>query len=344
MLDDINVIKQRDPQDALGFINQQPEQLAYDFGNTQATFGDTPIHNVVFAGMGGSSLVAEMARTWPVLDIPYVIWKDYGLPKFVNENTLVICSSYSGNTEEALSSLEAAQQKNAQIAVISGGGKLLDIATQQGYLLAKIPHCPQPRTAIFYMYRALVGIFVVAKLVPEEFLDELSLLVEPLKKATQAWAPNVPQENNPAKRMAGDIVGKTPIIYAGPLMYPVAYKWKINTNENAKNTAWCNVLPEFNHNEFMGWTSHPIEKPFAVIDLISSFENPRILKRFEVSDRLLSGVRPKAIRVEAQGASLLEHMLFLTLFGDFVTTYMAILNGVNPTPVELVEKLKTELE
>jgi glucose/mannose-6-phosphate isomerase len=138
--------------------------------------------------------------------------------------------------------------------------------------------------------------------------------------------------------------GKTPIIYGGALTYPAAYKWKINVNENAKNTAWCNQLPEFNHNEFIGWSSHPIEKPFAVIDLISSFEHPRVLKRFEVSDRLLSGKRPKAHRVEAVGESVVEQLLYLVLLGDFVTAYLGILNNVDPSPVELVEKFKKELQ
>ena len=103
------------------------------------------------------------------------------------------------------------------------------------------------------------------------------------------------------------------------------------------------VLPEFNHNEFIGWSSHPVEKPFAVIDLISSFEHPRTQKRFEVTDRLLSGMRPKAITVTAQGESALEHLLYLVLFGDFVTLYLGILNGVDPSPVPLVEKFKVEL-
>ena len=139
------------------------------------------------------------------------------------------------------------------------------------------------------------------------------------------------------------MVGKTAIVYAGPLMYPAAYKWKIDVNESSKNTAWCDYLPEFNHNEFIGWSGHPVEKPFAVLDLLSSFEHPRTRKRFEATDRLLSGMRPKAIPVEAVGDSALEQLLYLVLLGDFTTTYLAVLNGVNPTPVDLVEKFKKEL-
>lgn len=342
MLDDQSVIKQRDPQDYLGFVAQQPAQLTCNFGIADKSF-PRPVKNVVFAGMGGSSLVAELIPTWPRPPVPFVINKEYRLPEFANEDTLVIASSYSGNTEETLTDLDLARQKGAQIAIATHGGKLADIAKEHGDVYAAIPHCPQPRAGVFYMYRAVVEIFVAAKLVPASAIAELEATVPHLDGLIKKLVAHVPQSENLAKQLAHRMAGKTPIIYAGPLMYPAAYKWKIDVNENAKNTAWCNALPEFNHNELTGWGSHPIEKPFAVIDLISSFEHPRVLQRFEITDRILSGMRPKAIRVEAQGANILEHLLYLILVGDYATTYLGILNGVNPTPVELVEKLKKEL-
>lgn len=342
ILDNAAVIAQRDPQDALGFAAKQPEQLRHDFGLTTHDFG-ADIDNVVFAGMGGSSLVAEFVSVFPTLYVPYVIAKGYSLPAFVSEKTLVIAASYSGNTEETLSALAEAGEKGAKIAIITHGGKLLEAARAKGFALAELPECPQPRTSVFYAYRALCELFVAAKLVEPTVLNELGDLADTLDQAVAQWTPQEPTAQNYAKQIATQMVGKTPIIYGGAVTYPAAYKWKISVNENAKTTAWSNQLPEFNHNEFIGWSSHPVEKPFAVIDLISSFEHPRILRRFEVTDRLLSGMRPKAITVEAQGSSALEHMLYLVLLGDFVTTYLALLNGVNPTPVELVEKFKREL-
>ncbi|HET9411513.1 MAG TPA: bifunctional phosphoglucose/phosphomannose isomerase [Candidatus Saccharimonadales bacterium] len=343
MLDDKNMVAQRDPQDALGFAAQQPEQLKHDFNIAHTASFKKPIYNIVFAGMGGSSLVAELARTWPELKEPFVICKEYNLPAFVDGDTLVIASSYSGNTEETLEALRQARQKGAQIAVITHGGKLLEDAKTHGDVLAEIPHCPQPRTSVFYAYRALVEIFVAAKLAPESAITELAALVAPLEQAVNQWTQEIPAQHNPAKQLAERMAGKTAIIYGGPLMYPAAYKWKIGVNENAKNTAWAGMLPEFNHNEFLGWSSHPVEKPFAVIDLLSSFEHPRVLRRFEVSDRMLSGMRPTSVNIEAKGKSVLEHLLYLVLFGDFTTTYLGILNGVDPTPVALVEKFKKEL-
>lgn len=293
--------------------------------------------------MGGSALQAEFVRTYPQLQVPFVVVKDYTLPAFVNESTLVIVSSYSGNTEESLSALEQALDKGAQVAVMAGGGKLLERAEQHGLDHVVIPKAVQPRMAVLYAYRALIEMLVGYELVPRETLAELEGIVPALEAAVALWTKQVPTAENAAKQLALQLVGKTPIIYSGPLMSPAAYKWKISANENAKNTAWVGQLPEFNHNEFIGWSSHPVEKPFAVIDLLSSFEHPRTQKRFEVTDRLLSGMRPKSITVQAEGNSVLEQMLYLVLFGDFVTLYLGLLNGVDPSPVNLVEKFKVEL-
>src|SRR5690606_17983945 len=118
---------------------------------------------------------------------------------------------------------------------------------------------------------------------------------------------------------------------------------KINFNENAKNLAFYNQFPEFNHNEFLGWTSHPVEKPFAPIELTSSLEHERVNKRFEITNRLLSGQMPEAKVIEAKGSTELEQLLWTILLGDFVSLYLALINGLNPTPVDLIEKLKAEL-
>jgi len=343
MLDDLKYVSQVDSADALGFAAKQPAQLLHNFDFSEQTISDRPIYNVVFSGMGGSSLVAELVHTWPRLKEPFIVSKGYSIPDWVDEDTLVICASYSGNTEETLSSLNQALKQQAQVVVIAHGGKLLDIAKEKSIPFVELPECPQPRTGIFYAYRAVVEIFCATKLVPAEAVSQLESVVPELEVACKGWAADIPEKSNIAKRLAQQMLGKTPIIYGGALTYPAAYKWKIDVNENAKNTAWCNQLPEFNHNEFIGWSSHPIEKPFAVIDLLSSFEHPRILERFMVSDRLLSGKRPKSTQVNAEGNSLLSQLLYLVLLGDFSTTYLAVLNNVDPTPVDLVEKFKKEL-
>lgn len=342
MLDNMNYIQQYDSQDALSLAASTPEQLSHNFGVRVTR--NASIDTVVFSAMGGSALQAEFVKTWPHLNVPFIVSKDYNLPEFVNENTLVIVASYSGNTDETLSALSQAREKNAQIAIMAGGGTLLEQAEQYGDTFVQVPKAIQPRMAVFYAFRALIELLVAYEIVETRVIDELEKIVPSLEAATAQWVKEVPTSDNPAKQLAEKLVGKTPIIYSGPRMAPAAYKWKISVNENAKNTAWWNTLPEFNHNEFIGWSSHPVEKPFAVIDLLSSFEHPRTLQRFSVTDRLLSGMRPKAISVEAKGASVLEQLLYLVLFGDFVTLYLGILNGVDPSPVELVERFKKELK
>lgn len=342
VLDNFNVIAQRDREDALGLATESLQQLLHEY-DVPAVESRQEIKNIVYSGMGGSSLQAEFIRTWPKLTIPYVISKDYSLPDFVDSSTLVIIASYSGNTEEALSALDDALMRGAQIALLPGGGKLLDIAKQKNLFHIVTPKAVQPRMAVFYGFRALLDVLIAHGVVEDDVLSDFPEIIGRLNKHIDGWRKEVPTNENYAKQIALKLMGKTSIVYAGPLMSPAAYKWKINTNENAKNTAWTNSYPEFNHNEFMGWTSHPIEKPFAVIDLISSFEHPRTQKRFEVSDRMLSGMRPKAIQIHAEGESVLEHLMYFLVLSDFVTIYFGLLNGVDPSPVALIEKFKKEL-
>jgi glucose/mannose-6-phosphate isomerase len=134
------------------------------------------------------------------------------------------------------------------------------------------------------------------------------------------------------------------VIYSGPKLAPAAYKWKISFNENAKHLAWCGQLPEFNHNEFIGWSKQPTDKPYEIIELRSSLEHPRVQKRFELTERLLSGQRPSPNVVAVQGSDLLEQLMWTLAFGDFVSIYTALLNGLNPTPVELIDRFKKSLE
>jgi glucose/mannose-6-phosphate isomerase len=126
-------------------------------------------------------------------------------------------------------------------------------------------------------------------------------------------------------------------------MSAAAYKWKININENAKQIAWLDQFPEFNHNEFLGWTKQPVDKPYAVIDLRSQLEHLRVQQRFELSQKLLSGMRPAPIVVQAEGDNLLAQLLWLINLGNFVSIYLSLLNGLNPTPVEMIQRLKTAL-
>ncbi len=345
MLDDVNVLKQRDPSGALDVVGLQYEQAKFKIDLKNQGHDGRKLTSIVVAGMGGSALAALLVKSWlkPELTIPIEVVRTYDLPNYVNSDTLVIASSYSGNTEETLNCLQQAETKGAQIAIIASTGKLIDIANEKQITYAPIPGGIQPRMAVIYNLCALVTLLVNLDIVSNEKIDQSAAVSDWLKSESEKWASSVATDVNYAKKLALQAVGKTAVFYGGTLTAPVAYKWKISWNENAKNVAFWNEFPEFNHNEFIGWTSHPVEKPFAVFDIFSSFEHPRILKRFEVSDRLLSGKRPKSTVINLAGESIIEQLLWGSILADYVSVYVAILNGVNPTPVELIESLKQEL-
>lgn len=345
MLDDANVLKQRDPGNALGVAAQEWQQLQLATEVLDGEHDDRVITKVVVAGMGGSALAALLAKAWleEQLWIPFEVVREYELPAYVDESTLVIASSYSGNTEETLAALEQAQQVGAQVTIIAAGGKLLEIGANETIARVAIPAGLQPRMAVLFNLKALTALLGHFGIIGQELQHEVSVHAAWLEQETAQWLPAVTTDKNQAKQLALLAVGKTGVFYGGRLTGPVAYKWKISWNENAKNVAAWNVYPETNHNEFIGWASHPVEKPFAVFDLKSSFEHPRILKRFEVTDKLLSGKRPKATPVLLQGETPLAQLLWGSILADFVSIYLAVLNGVDPTPVDLVEKFKAEM-
>ncbi len=346
MLDDNNVLKQRDPLNALGVAAMQYEQAQFPVKVESPDNDGRDITKVVVAGMGGSALAAGLLKTLfsDELSISFEVVKNYDLPEYVDFNTLVIASSYSGNTEETLTALGQAKVKNAQLAIVAAGGALFDQAKKDSIAHVLLPPGLPQRMSMICNLRALTAILAHFGVMRYERFAEIAEQSAWLEEQTKAWTPDVTVDKNYAKQLALLAVGKTPVFYAGPLMAPIAYKWKISWNENAKNVAFFGEYPEFNHNEFIGWSSHPVEKPFVIFDLVSSFEPPRVLKRMEISDRLLSGMRPKAHTITMEGARPIAQALWGCILADFVSTYVAILNGVDPTPVALVEKLKVELK
>lgn len=342
MLDDLKMIHERDAQDALGIAEKQWQQYAYNFN-----FAWEPprkIYDVIVAGMGGSGLAAKAYKVVSGLNVPFEVVQNYDLPEYAHENTLLICSSYSGNTEETLSVFEQAIDPESpypspMVIVVASGGTLLDRAKEKSIPYLQLPEGYQPRHTFGYQYRALAEIFAATPLKDAE-IPLIEAAGATLKDAIQPWLPTVPTKDNLAKQIALEVIGKSAVVYAGPNLWPAAYKWKISFNENAKHIAWANEFPEFNHNELMGWTKQPTQKPYSVIELRSNLEHPRVQKRLDVTGRVLSGLMPDPIIVAAQGKSLLEQLFSTVALGDFVTLYTALLNGINPTPVELIEKFK----
>lgn len=340
MLDDPKYIAQFDRSNVMAVIANQGAQLReqYEFDVPEVE----DLQQIVLAGMGGSALAAEFLRSWLAdrLPVSLEIVRGYDLPKYVGERSLVIVSSFSGNTEETLACLEEAKQRKSAIVIMTAGGKLAEHAQDFSYL--QIPKAvSQPRMAVFYGVKALASLIEQMGLV-KDLTSELETAAEWLLEEANSFIPTVAEAENVAKQIAKKLVGHPVVTYGGPTLAMPALKWKININENAKNQAFYYALPEFNHNEFIGW-GNPKDSLLRVVELQSSLDNDRIAKRFEVSNRLLSGIMPAPIVVEAHGETKLQQMLWTMLLGDFMSIYLACLNQVDPEPVALVEKLKQEL-
>jgi glucose/mannose-6-phosphate isomerase len=342
MLDDQKFIAQKDPNDALGTAAKQAEQLL--FSDFKYSPPQIELKNVVLAGMGGSALAGDCAKNWLEgrLSVPLEVVRGYTLPAYVGEHSLVVVSSYSGNTEETLAAYADARQKGAQVVVMTTGGRLADLAQEHQVQLLKLPDGYEPRMALLVMLKLVVAVLEQASLVSDS-LHELNDAHRLLSESSQEMGKDTPTANNPAKKIAIELMGRAVWVFGGPALASAAYYWKISINEDAKNVASWNSFPEFDHNEIVGWTSHPIQKPFGIVQLQSNLDNPRIAKRWAETNRLLSGQMPAPIEVMAKGQTQIEQLLWAIQLGDFVACYLAILNGVNPVKTPIIDKLKAAL-
>lgn len=338
MLDDPKYIAQFDPNNGLAMVGGQPAQLQQKF---EVIVPKSRINQVVVAAMGGSALGSELIKGWlsDRLSVPYEIVRDYSLPQYVGPETLVIASSYSGNTEETLSALKEAKQRNAVICTIAAGGEMASVNQTKTHL--SLVSGLQPRLTPFFGAKAIATILEGAGII-EGATSELEAAGAWLEHQALAFMANAPEAENPAKQIAKQLAGHPVVIYGGQTLAMPAMKWKIDVNENAKSLAFYNRLPEFNHNEFNGWVLSK-QSPFRVVQLHSNLDNGRISKRFEVTNRLLSGHMPTPIIVKAVGETKLQQMLWTILLGDYVSLYLAFLNQIDPVPVDMIEKLKVEL-
>lgn len=304
----------------------------------------TKIKNIIFAGMGGSAIGGDLIASClnDQLRIPAIVNRNYSLPGFVDRNSLVIVSSYSGNTEEALSCYDLAQSKGSVIIAISSGGKLAARAQADGVPLITIPGGAPPRTALGYLS---VPILVWLKnsgmvtLSPHVF-DETQQL---LQQNNRRYWPDAAE--NPALNLAQQLRNKFPIIYCtADLLAPVALRWKGQFSENSKVLAFCNVFPELNHNEIVGWDQIPHRlRDFQVVYLRDPEDHVRNQKRMIITRAILERVTDPIIEVQTEGESRLARLMSMVQLGDWVSYYLAILAGVDPTPIEKIQLLKDRL-
>lgn len=295
--------------------------------------------NIVAIGMGGSALGPDLIHAAFKLNVPFEVVKNYRLPGYVNSHTLVIIMSYSGNTEESISAFHEAHEMHAKVVVATSGGKLENMAKNHGDGVLKLPAGLQPRMSIGYTTAHLLGLLSHYKLLNEE-VDLLSV-GDFLKLESMQWEPEVPKSKNIAKKLAEKLVHKIPVFYAPAELKLAAKKMKIGFNENAKHIAFWNYFPELNHNEMTGWQFPEAYKPCIVL-LKTELGLVRNNKRLLITKEILAK-ETTVLEIEAKGQNLLEQTLYLLLLGDYISGYVAMLHGVDPTTVDLVEDFKKRL-
>jgi len=299
------------------------------------------------SGLGGSAIGADLIKSYlsEECKIPIIVNRDYTLPEFVDKETLLIVSSYSGNTEETLSAYKEGLKRSSRIVAITSGGELKRLADKDGIPCIVIPQGLPPRCALGYSSIPIIILFSKMGLISnkERDIKDAAGLLDRLK--TEALSCDVKEDKNIAKRIANALFDKYAVIYGASRHTDIAAtRWRGQLAENAKQISSSHLFPEMNHNEIVGWR-HPknLMKDLIVILLRDEGDHPRVKKRMDITKALIEKEGVDVIEVHSQGAALLSRIFSLIYMGDFVSFYLAILNNVDPTPVDAVTYLKKEL-
>lgn len=320
---------------------QQARQIGESFDYSCAP---SRLHHIIFAGMGGSAIGGDLiiASLGNQLKVPAAVVRHYALPPYTNQHSLVIVSSYSGNTEEALGCYEEAKARLANLLCITSGGELAARARRDGVPFITIPGGNPPRTALAYLSIPILVFLKRSGIVPQDMidLDETAQLL--IDKANQ-YAPGI--ENNRALVLAQQLIDKIPILYSSvELLQAVAARWKGQFSENSKVLAFQNVFPELNHNEIVGWERRPELFPnFQIIYLRDHRDHIRIQRRMEITRAILEPLCGPIIEIFSEGHSRLARIFSLIYLGDMVSYYLAIFNDLDPTTIEKIQTLKERL-
>jgi len=298
---------------------------------------------LVVAAMGGSSIggALALAALGDRASRPIHAARDYGLPAWTTPDTTVLCSSYSGDTEETLAAYEAAGALGARRVVCTSGGRLAAGARADGVPIVPLPGGFQPRATVGY---ALVVALEVAALagVGESLHTEIDVAAEHAERLVAEWGPDAP-EDSLAKSVARSLVGTVPQIAGAGLTTPIAYRWKTQINENANAPAFASELPELDHNEIVGWQTAAEAGRFSAIFLDDSDLHPRVRTRIALTEQVIGDAAAVTHRIESLGTTRTERLISLVLLGDLVSTYLAVLTGQDPADIGPINRLKAAL-
>jgi glucose/mannose-6-phosphate isomerase len=303
---------------------------------------DTP-GGLVVAGMGGSAIGGVLARAalGDHASRPILAARAYGLPPWTTPDTTVLCASYSGDTEETLACYEAAGAVGARRVVVTTGGELAALARQDGVPVIPLPGGFQPRCAVAYMFVSALEVAALCGAAPR-LAAEIDVAAAHTGTLIAEWGPDAP-EDSLAKTIARGLHGTIPVIAGSALTAPIAYRWKTQINENAKVPAFAHELPELDHNELVGWGGASEVGRFGAVFLDDCDIHPRVKARIDLTERAVAEEAVATFRVETRGETSVERVVSLVLLGDLVSLYMAILRGLDPSPVPAIDSLKRAL-
>lgn len=347
-LDTYSGFKKYDTQNMLAEINGLPEQLknAWKLGQTFPLPGWDGIERVLIAGMGGSAIGASLLASYaaPLSEASVFVHRNYDLPAWAKgQETLVITSSHSGNTEETVSAFDAAITQNCRVLAVTTGGKIAAKAKKHDVNLWQFEHEGQPRAAVGYSFGLLLSVFARLGLLPnpEEEVQDTALALKEQQKKIQAA---VPQNENPAKRLANELVGRWVSVFSAGLLAPVARRWKGQISELAKALAQFEALPEADHNTLAGAVNprQAFSKTTAVF-LVAESNHPRNKLRIKLTKKGMAEAGMNTQVVEAVGESRLAQLWTALHQGDYVAFYLAMAYEIDPTPVAAIESLKKDL-
>jgi len=298
---------------------------------------------LVVAGMGGSAIGGALARAalGDHASRPIFVTRAYGLPPWTTPDTMVLCASYSGNTEETLACYESAGALGARRTVVTTGGRLAEMARADGIPVIPLPAGFQPRAAIAYMIVAALEVAALCGAGPR-LTSEIDVAASHTEQLVAEWGPDA-AEDSLAKQLARSLHGTTPVIAGAGLTTPIAYRWKTQINENAKQPAFFNELPELDHNELAGWEGAQDVGRFSAVFLDDSDAHPRVKARMDLTERTIASSAASSFRLETRGQTSVERVISLVLLGDLVSIYLAALRGVDPGPVNVIDELKDQL-
>lgn len=348
-LDNVETFGQLDAGSMLAHINALPEQVNSAWMHSQKL--DLPayenIRQIVVCGMGGSAVGGELlsALVEDSSPVPIAVNRGYDLPACVDgPETLVIALSHSGNTEETLSAAGQAIGRKAHLLAITTGGKLAELAGKSNSAVWLFDYKSPPRAAIGWLYGLVLAAF--SRLGFVDHLDkDIEQSVELLRHNKTFLGAGQPSGKNTAKEIALALADRVPVIWGSGFLAPVAYRWKTQINENAKTAAYHEVLPELDHNSVVGIT-YPDEPAdhITIVQLISKrYDHPRVAIRQQVTAEIFEQYGLDVRGIEAQGESRLAQQFELIQLGDYVSFYLAMLNGVDPTPIPSINELKERL-